>query len=411
MGRRSKIFRKLGLLAAVLLLTGTNLFTQQGAMPQKGGQEQTGHYQAVPNWPQPLPDSEGKWTWGATQGIFAQNPNRIFILQRGELPLLKRPAMAPIPQFGPSLAFPVNQMPFRNASQSPVASPPSEYANKGLIKDGVDYRWRNVLFVVDGEGKLVEAWNQWDSLFRKPHSVYVSPYDPEKHVWVVDDTRHQIFKFTNDGKKLVLTLGEKDVPGNDEKHFDGPTFLTWLPDGTMFLADGYQNTRVVKMDKNGKFLMSWGKKGEPGGNEKRPGYFNTVHGIGVDARRRVYVNDRANRRIQVFDENGKYLDEWSTGNPPSQIYVIHMAPDGIWGADAATWKMIKWNFNGEYQYSWGYQGDAPGGFFAVHGISVDQEGNLYVAEVSGGRAQKFIPRKGADPAKLLGKPVYAAWRE
>lgn len=101
--------------ALLILLAGALVLVQQRGIQEKGGQEQTGHYQVMADWPKPLPDSEGKWTWGATQGIFVQNPNRIFILQRGELPLLKRPRNTPIPEFGPSLSFPVNGQPVRAA--------------------------------------------------------------------------------------------------------------------------------------------------------------------------------------------------------------------------------------------------------------------------------------------------------
>ena len=380
---------------------------EAGAVPQKGGQEQTGHYEVVPNWPKPLTSLPGheKWTWGSAEGIFAENPNRIYVAQRGELPVLTRPTNTPIPQFGPSLSFPVNQAPFRNASQGPVASPPS----KG--KSGVDYRWEHNLIVLDSQGNITENWSQWDSVLRKPHAVYVNPYDPEKHVWVVEDGRSQIFQFTHDGKKMVLELGTRDVPGEDDKHFNRPAFLAWLPDSTMFVADGTDGTRVAKFDKNGKFLLTWGKKGEPG-KETRPGYFNEVHGIAIDpVTRRVYVNDRANHRIQVFDENGKFLDQWSTGDGASHIYSIYITADHyLWASDSGTWKIIKWDLNGKYLYSFGYQGDAPGAFWGAHQFNVDQEGNLYVAEVSNGRVQKFRPKKGADPAKLVGKPVYAAWQ-
>ena len=173
-------------------------------------------------------------------------------------------------------------------------------------KPGVDYRWEHIVTVWDAQGNLIEDWTQWDKMFRRPHAVYISPYDPQKNVWIVDDYRHAIFKFSNDGKKLLQTIGEPNVPGNDEKHFYRPTFMAWLPDGTFFVADGYQNTRVVKFDKDGKYLMTWGQRGESG-KEKRPGYFNNVHGVAVDPQtRRVFVNDRNNGRVQVFDENGKY---------------------------------------------------------------------------------------------------------
>ncbi|MGH9357090.1 MAG: hypothetical protein ACRD10_13245, partial [Terriglobia bacterium] len=147
-------------------------------------------------------------------------------------------------------------------------------------------------------------------------------------------------------------------------------------------------------------------------NEKRPGYFNTVHGIATDpTTRRVYVNDRTNRRIQVFDENGKFLDQWYLGRKAS-VYDIYMAGDGhLWLADSVNWKMLKYNLSGQMMFSWGTQGDWPGALWGVHQISVDHEGNLYVGEVSNGRAQKFRPRRNADTAQLVGRPVAGAWKD
>jgi DNA-binding beta-propeller fold protein YncE len=137
-----------------------------------------------------------------------------------------------------------------------------------------------------------------------------------------------------------------------------------------------------------------------------------VHGIAVDpATRRVYVNDRTNRRCQVFDENGKFLDQWTYGNP-STVYSFYISADRyLWAPDSKTWKLLKYDLDGHFLYSWGTQGDWPGGMWGVHGISVDQEGNLYFAEVSNGRAQKFRPRKGANPDFLVGQPVRAAWKD
>ena len=180
-------------------------------------------------------------------------------------------------------------------------------------------------------------------MLARPHAVYVSPYDPDKHVWIVDDFRHAIFKFTNDGKRLVQTIGTYDEPGADATHFFRPTFMAWLPDGTFFVADGYENTRVVKFDASGKYLMAWGEKGTPP-NDTRPGYLNNVHGIAVDPRtRRVFVNDRANNRAQVFDENGKFLDQWSFGGPPSDIHLFLIDGDGyLWAADRGTNKILKY---------------------------------------------------------------------
>jgi hypothetical protein len=388
------------------------------AIPGVGGQDMFGAYDIVPNWPKPISGLAGheKWTWGAGQNVFAESPNRVFILQRGELPNIERPKTIKLPQLGPGIEFPNFRLPWRDAT---TASPPGALETKdGKIGDdsdvgqpGVDYRWEHCIVVVDANGNMTEDWTQWDKMLRRPHSVYISPYDPEKRVWIVDDYRHAIFIFSNDGKRLLQTIGEPNVHASDDKHFYRPTFMAWLPDGTFFVADGYANTRVVKFDKNGKYLTAWGEKGNPP-NEKRPGYMNNVHGVAVDPQtRRVFVNDRANHRVQVFDENGKFLNQWSFGAPPSDIHLIYIGADRmLWAFDRGTSKMLKYDLNGNFLYSWGTWGDFPGGFWGVHGVAVDQEGNFYVAEVDSGRAQKFRPRAGANPAFLVGKPVYAAWK-
>jgi peptidylamidoglycolate lyase len=227
--------------------------------------------------------------------------------------------------------------------------------------------------------------------------VKISPYDPERHVWVIDDNRHQVFKFTNDGSKLVLTLGEAGVAGNDNAHFGRPTDIAWLPDGTFFISDGYVNTRVVKFDKDGRFVMTWGTKGNG------PGQFDLPHSIDIDRNRRVYVADRSNSRIQIFDENGKYLDQWLNIRQPFHIMIS--ADQHLWVVDGTTNKFLKYDLNGKLLYSWGTYGTFPGAIWGVHQFAVDAAGNLYAAETFGGRTQKFRPKSGADPAKLVGAPA------
>ncbi len=428
--------RRLGLgfilFAAVLaagFLLGTKLTTVQAqngssasiaAIPgEKGGQDVFGPYEVEKGWPKNIDTLPGNehWTWGAGQSVYAESPNRIYLLFRGELPVVPRPKTQLLPQFGPSITFPIGRLPYRDAT---VAALPGAGGSgqdpedgpklwKGTV--GIDAKWEHCLTVVDGEGNILETWTQWDKIFKRPHYVTINPYDPEKRIWVVDDHMHAIYKFTHDGKQLVQTLGTPTVKGADGTHFNRPTFIAWLPDSTMFVADGYNGTRVAKFDKNGKFLMDWGQKGNPP-NETRPGYMNNVHGIAVDpVTRRVFVNDRANHRIQVFDENGKYLYEWSMGPAPSDIHLLYMSADRyIWAFDRGTSKVLKYDQEGHFLYSFGTWGDFPGGFWGVHGMSVDQDGNFYVAEVDNGRVQKFQPRPGANAAYLVGKPVYSAWQ-
>ncbi len=369
-----------GVLCITLLASGLSLFfggslaqaqkTQSASRSQVGGEDETGPYEVATGWPQPL--GHPGWTWGSQGGVFAETPNRIYIANRGELPI---PEKAPEGYTGGYGAF----------GQPATSGKP---------------RMENCILVVDGNGKLLEDWTQWDHLFeggRGPHHVKISPYDPEKHVWVVDDMVQQVFEFTHDGKQLVMTLGERLVKGEDDKHFGRPTDIAWLPDGTFFISDGYINTRVVKFDKNGKFLMTWGTKG------KGPGQFDLPHSIDIDAQRRVYVADRSNSRIQIFDENGKYLSEWDNIRQPYHIMIT--ADQHLWVADGVTNKFLKYDLNGKRLYSWGTYGSFPGAFWGVHQFSIDPAGNLYAAETFGGRTQKFTPKPGADPATLIGQPV------
>lgn len=382
---------------------------------QKGTQDPTGPYDVVLNWPKPMSQLPGhdKWTWGAAQGVFAESPNRVFLLQRGELPVLERPKETPFPSVGPSISYPVGQAPWRNASVGVNASPGNQGADgwagwQGKL--GVDARWEHNLVVVDADGNITEQWTQWDDKFRRPHSVTINPYDAEKHIWVVEDRNHVVMEFSHDGKQLIRTFGVPGVSGTDGQHFNRPTFLAWLPDGTMFVSDGYANTRVMKFDKDGKFVMQWGEKGNPP-NDTRPGTFDAVHGVQVDPdTRRVYVTDRSSHRIQTFDENGKFISQFSTGNP-SQPQVMFLSADKhIWVADHGTERVVKYDLEGNYLYSWGSFGEWPGGLWNVHGMSVDQEGNLYLASVNTGRTEKFKPRAGANPAYLVGQPVRSAWK-
>ena len=413
---------------------------QAGSAPDRSDQQITGPYNVDPNWPKPMstwPGHEG-WTWGSTQGIFVENSNRIFLAMRGELPelvaeqdlnVVKRQS-----KFGPvAVEFP-------RVRQNRSADSPGEQGPYPGRVEGKDYRWEHIINIMNSEGDLVEAWTQWDSLFKpadipatgrgRVHKILISPYDPEKRVWAIDDGNQMIRIFSNDGKQLLQSIGtlrttterngimsgntgrpsltKKTGPANAT--FGRQTDIAWLPDGTFFVADGYEETRVVKFDKDGKFLMAWGERGENGGNEKRPNYFNTVHGIVIDKERRIYIDDRSNHRVQIFDENGKFLDQWYFG-PYATIYHMYIEADQqhIWMSDTRA-LFQKYDLNGTMQSSWGAYGLRPGEMWGVHQFGVDESGNLYTVEVHSGRPQKFTPKPGADPAKLVGQPMRVAWK-
>ena len=390
---------------------------QTAVVAGKGGQDPFGPYEPVPGWPKDfstLPGHED-WTWGAAQGIFAESADRIFILQRGILKKIDRPENRLLDEQGTLLRFPVGRqyawrdgtLPWRDGT---TASPDHNNEDGWMTwegagyRRGIDARWEHCLVIVDREGNIVETWSQWDSMFMKPHAVHVNPYDPEKHVWVVDDFAHAIYKFSNDGKELVQTLGTYGESGDDEHHFGRPTFMAFLPDA-IFVADGYVNSRVVKFDNDGNYLMEWGQEGILP-DDTRPGYFNSLHGIDIDLEsRRIYINDRQNNRMQVFDDNGNFIDQWSFGDPPTDAQYLIVANGAVWVGDAGTTKFIKYDLDGMFQYSWGTWGTFPGGVWGVHGMNADEEGNFYIAEVNNGRVQKFRPRADADPDLLIGRVV------
>jgi hypothetical protein len=173
---------------------------------QRVGQDVDGPYNVDSNWPKPITALPGheKWTYGAVESVYAENPNRVFILERGEIPNLKRPEEIPYPSVGPSISFPVAQVPWRNASVGPVTSAGNPVWSGNI---GVDARWEHCIVVVDANGNIIEDWTKWDKMLRRPHFITINPYDPEKHVWVVDDQGHAVYEFTHDGKELVKTLG------------------------------------------------------------------------------------------------------------------------------------------------------------------------------------------------------------
>ncbi len=247
--------------------------------------------------------------------------------------------------------------------------------------------------VFDGAtGRLLSSWGA--NRFIMPHGLTV---DRAGNLWLTDVGLHQVFKCSPAGEVLI-TLGEAGVPGSDDKHFNLPTDVAVLADGSFYVSDGYQNTRVMKFTADGRLEFQWGTKG------RGPGEFHLPHGITVDAQGRVIVCDRENERLQVFDAKGAFQHEWK-GPQLGKPYGIDTGPDGhLFVIDGGSpslqpqmrGKAVELDPAGKVLDTFGSHGKEAGQFQLGHDIAVGPDGAVYVAEGTGARVQKFVRRKAAE---------------
>lgn len=356
------------LLAGLGLIAMCALAAPLGAQ-EKGGLDQTGPYEPVVGWFKPGID---KWD-RPVASVKVDRPDRIFI------------TMAPVRFTRPNGPVLTADGKLMDEKSQASTIPPAQHPHN------------NIIMVLNGEGKAIENWSQWDKDITFAHNIAISPYDPERHVWVMD-LGHQVLKFTNDGKKLVMRLGEKDKPAWDKTHFNMPSSITFNPDGTFLIADGYVNARIVKFDKDGKYISEFGSKGSG------PGQFDLVHSIAVDKNGRIYAADRRNHRIQVFEADGKFVEEWK--NTGSVTRLIISEDQHLWMSDADYNRIAKFDLSGKLLTYWGVTGKNPGEFDNLHNWDVDAAGNLYVADGGNARIQKLVPKQNADKARLIGQQYF-----
>ena len=215
---------------------------------------------------------------------------------------------------------------------------------------------------------------------RRPwvHGLHVDPWD---NLWITDVGRHVAMKFSPQGK-LLLTLGTLDLPGESPETFKQPTHAVVGSSGHIYVTDGYGNSRVVKFSPQGKYLLTWGKKG----NGK--GELHTPHALALDEDENVYVADRSNDRIQVFDSEGRFKQLWPGFHSVDGLFITK---EGDLYAGAGLDNLIlELNLRGHLKASWGGK-DV---FGYPHGVCLDPAGNLYVAEVGASRPSKYqLPTK------------------
>jgi DNA-binding beta-propeller fold protein YncE len=237
------------------------------------------------------------------------------------------------------------------------------------------------LIEFDKNGNMLQAFSEQTIRVKSSHGIRV---DAEGNVWGVDVYGHVIFKFTPAGRVLMVLGNRQGTPGNNDSKdaFNQPTGLWFTPAGDFYVSDGYVNSRVIKFNKDGRYLLHWGKKGTGDGE------FNLVHDVTLDARGRVYVADRSNSRVQIFDANGKFLGKWTDVGQPWGLYYA-AKEDAIYMCDGLNNRVVKLNLEGQILGTLGSYGKTQGHFDFAHNIAVDGEGGIYVVEIKNWRVQKF----------------------
>lgn len=251
---------------------------------------------------------------------------------------------------------------------------------------------KTILIIDKDDGKLLNSWG--DHLFIMPHGLKV---DKANNIWVTDVGLHQVLKFSYDGK-LLLSVGEARVPGNDSLHFDQPTDIAVTDDGSFYVSDGYGNSRVVKFSASGQYLSEWGTKGD------KENEFDIPHGIALDSSGNVVVADRENHRIQVFNPEGKFIRQLSD-NSFGAICAVEVNKSTLLAVDYLTFAKLKhhgsdvlvFDTAGKLQTRFGRSGLYQGHTSWYHDLTVDQEGNIYVGDILGNTLQKF--RKVVKPGR------------
>ena len=258
------------------------------------------------------------------------------------------------------------------------------------------------VMLFDSEGTLVRSFGAGEIVW--PHGMFV---DAGGNVWIADavgyapvpeGSGHVVLKYSPEGE-LLMTLGVQGVAGEGERIFNKPSDILVAPDGSIFVADGHDaggNNRIVKLASDGSFVMAWGETGTGVGKFRDP------HALAMDSRGRLFVADRGNSRIQIFDQEGNHLETWTQFGRPSGLFID--ANDVLYAADSES------NARRNRGYRRGiYIGSAADGWVtafipdpepdpdnsatsAAEGVAADRHGNVYGAEVGARRVRRYERR-------------------
>ncbi|MGQ0737030.1 MAG: 6-bladed beta-propeller [Acidobacteriota bacterium] len=356
--------------SALTLLVGFFFLLQ----PRAGAQGDGG-YQLVANWPK-LP-----------AGMY-------FGLKEPPPPPAEREAMAAARRARGTPAAP--------PSGAQGGGPQNQPGISGLAIDQHDRiyafnRGPKPVMVFDRDGNLVLSGGDQEINGKtiNPSWQHSGAVDWEGNVYVIERDSHRIVKLSPKLDRFLLQLGTTNVKGNSPSHFDLPAGVAVLRNGNIVVTDGYGNNRVVLFSKDGKFLKQVGKgDGGPEGKGTGNGEWILPHKLALDADDNMFIVDRENRRVQVFDKNLNYIRQFANeGWNPWDIGISRAGNDGFgYIADHAGERVHKISLkDGKILATWGKQGLGPGEFDWVHGIVVDSRGAVYAADTYGQRLQKFAP--------------------
>jgi hypothetical protein len=251
---------------------------------------------------------------------------------------------------------------------------------------------------IAADGRLLRSFGT--GLFAVPHGIHV---DREGNVWVTDDAPtpspgkgHQVLKFAPDGT-LLMRLGKPGVAGIGTDEFNRPSDVVVAPSGDIFVADGHggdSNARIVKFAKDGHFIKTWGKRGSG------PGEFDTPHGLAMDSAGRLFVADLRNFRVQIFDQDGRFLDQWTQFGMPGGIFIdrrdVLYVADSLSGADTHPgWvRGIRIGSARDGRVTAFIPDPTPNAtpITAAEGVAADALGNVFGAVVPIPGLQKHSPR-------------------
>lgn len=241
------------------------------------------------------------------------------------------------------------------------------------------------------DGSFVRSWGEGSTMFTGAHQVR---FDPEGNLWYVDAADDIIYRFDKEGR-TVGTLGTNPEPWTWATHvieraargkaaFYQETDIGWSKDGSMFVSDGYGNSRVAKFDKDGNFVKAWGERGA------QPGDFNTPHSLVVDDNDTVIVADRGNSRIQTFDTDGKQKAVWNLPTAPWSL-CLTKGPNQVMFVGSVG-RVYKMDLSGKVLGSFGRPGRMPGTIDSVHALACPDENTVYLTNLYASRFDKWVAK-------------------